>query len=55
MFIVQIDVAKAFDKVDRRALASFAHTIIKPAAPEAAAFIESMYNGDEVTISYGKR
>ena len=46
--------AKAFDKVDRRALASFAQTIIRPAAPEAAAFIENMYNGDEVTISYGE-
>ena len=54
MFIVQIDVAKAFGKVDRRALASFAHTIIRPSALAAAAFIESMYNGDVVTISYGK-
>ena len=44
MFIVQIDVAKAFDKVDRRALASFAHTIIRPSAPEAAAFIGDMCN-----------
>ena len=52
--IVQIDVAKAFDKVDRRALASFAQEIIGPAAPEAAAFIKSMYSGDEVTIRYGQ-
>ena len=52
--IVQIDVAKAFDRVDRRALVSFAQEIIGPAAPEAAAFIKSMYSGDEVTISYGQ-
>jgi hypothetical protein len=52
--IVQKDVAKAFDKVDREALTSFAQNIIKGAAPEAATFIESMYDGDEVTINFGK-
>ena len=40
--------------MDRRAFASFAHTIIRPSAPEAAAFIENMYNGDEVAISHGE-
>ncbi len=54
VIIVQIDIAKAFDKVDRRALASFAQEIIGPAAPEAAAIIKSMYNGDEVLLKSGK-
>ncbi len=52
--IVQIDVAKAFDKVHRTALRSFADNIIQGVAPEAATFINSMYNGDEVEISHGK-
>ena len=52
--IVQIDVAKAFDKVHRTALTSFADNIIQGVAPEAATFIKSMYDGDEVEISYGK-
>ena len=52
--IVQIDVAKAFDKVHRAALTSFAKNIIRGVAPEAATFIESMYDGDEVNISFGK-
>jgi hypothetical protein len=52
--IVQIDVAKAFDKVHRGALTSFAKNIIHGVAPEAATFIESMYDGDEVTINFGK-
>ncbi len=52
--IVHIDVAKAFDKVHREALTSFAQNIIKGVAPEAANFIESMYDGDEVTINFGK-
>ncbi len=50
---MQIDVAKAFDKVHRGALTSFAKHIIQGVAPEAAAFIESMYDGDEVTIIFG--
>ena len=50
--IVQIDVATAFDKVHREALTSFAQNIIKGVAPEAATFIESMYDGDEVTIFF---
>ncbi len=49
--IVQIDVAKAFDKVHRTALKSFAENIIQGIAPEAATFIKSMYDGDEVEIS----
>ena len=53
--IVQIDVAKAFDKVHRAALTSFAKHIIQGVAPEAATFIESMYDGDEVTLILEKR
>ena len=52
--IVQIDIAKAFDKVHRTALKSFAENVIQGIAPEAATFIKSMYDGDEVEISYGK-
>jgi hypothetical protein len=52
--IAQIDVAKAFDKVHRSALKSFAENIIQGVAPEAATFIKSMYNGDEVDISFRK-
>ena len=52
--IVQIDVAKAFDKVHRGAVQSFVKNIITPVAPEAADFIKEMYNGDQVEISYGK-
>ena len=54
VIIVQIDVAKAFDKIHRDAVKSFAKTIIEPIAPEAAAFINGMYEGDEVVLSYGK-
>ena len=52
--IVQIDVAKAFDKAHREAVQSFAKSVIAPIAPEAASFIEEMYNGDEVELNYGK-
>ena len=52
--IVQIDVAKAFDKVHRGAVQSFAKNVIAPIAPEAARFIEEMYNGDEAELNYGK-
>ncbi len=48
--IVQIDVAKAFDKVHREALTSFAQNISKEVAPEAASFIESMYDGESQYI-----
>ena len=54
VIIVKIDVAKAFDKIHRDAVKSFAKTIIAPIAPEAAAFINGMYEGDEVALSYGK-
>ena len=40
VIVVQVDVAIAFDKIDRKALASFAEQIIEPCAPEAAAFIK---------------
>ena len=46
--IVQTDVAEAFDKVHRGAVQSFVKNIIAPIAPEAADFIEEMYNGDQV-------
>ena len=46
--------AKAFDKVHRDALASFAQTITAPATPVAATLIGSMYEGDEVILNYGK-
>ena len=52
--IVQIDVAKAFDKVDRKAVESFAKIIVARSAPEAAKFISEMYKGDKVEINYGK-
>ena len=52
--IVQIDVAKAFDKVHRGAVQSFVENIIKPIAPEAADFIKEMYSGGQVELSYGK-
>ncbi len=48
---MQIDVAKAFDKVHRDGLTSFAQNIIAAAAPEAAVFIGSMYEGDKVMLS----
>ena len=51
---VQIDVAKAFDRIHRNAVKSFAKEIIEPIAPEAAAFVNGMYDGDEVVLSYGK-
>ena len=41
--IVQIDVAKAFDKIDRKAVESFAKIIVARSAPEAAKFISDMY------------
>ena len=53
LIIVQIDVAKAFDKVHRDAVQSFATTVIQPIAPEAAKFITEMYKGDEVKLNYG--
>ena len=53
VIIIQADIAKAFDKVDREALASFVAQIIKPSSPEAAAFIQHMYDGDEVVIQHG--
>ena len=43
--IVQIDVAKAFDKVHRTALRSFADNIIQGVAPEAATFIKKHVRG----------
>ena len=52
--IVRIDVAKAFDKVHRDALASFARTRVEPSAPEASAFIVRMHDSDDVVLSYGK-
>ena len=54
VLIVQIDVAKAFDKIHRDAVKSFAEGIIEPIAPEAAAFINGMYDGDEVVLNYGE-
>ena len=51
---MQVDVSKAFDKAHRDALASFAETIIEPAAPEAAAFIKYMYDGDKLALRYGE-
>ena len=45
--IVQIDVAKAFDKVDREAVDSFAKVIVARSAPEAAKFIREMYAGGQ--------
>ena len=45
VIIVQIDVAKAFDKIHRGAFESFAKTINAPDALEAAAFIGGMYEG----------
>ena len=44
LVIAQIDVAKAFDKVHRGAVESFAK-VIGLCAPEAAKFILEMYNG----------
>ena len=54
VIIIQADVAKAFDKIDREALASFVEQIIKPCSPEAAAFIKHMYDGDEVVVQHGE-
>ena len=54
VIIIQADVAKAFDKIDREALASFVEQIIKPCSPEAAAFIKHMYDGDEVIVQHGE-
>ena len=54
VIVVQVDVAKAFDKIDRKALASSAEQIIKPCSPEAAAFIKHMYDGDKVTVQHGE-
>ena len=51
---MQIDVAKAFDKVHRDGLTSFAQNIIAAAAPVAAMFTGSLYKGDKVMLSYGK-
>ena len=45
--IVQIDVAKAFDKVDREAVDSFAKVIVARSALEAAKFIREMYKGKQ--------
>ena len=51
VIIVQIDVAKAFDKIHRDAVKSFAKENIEPIAPVAAAFINGMYDGDEVILN----
>ena len=54
VIVIQADVAKAFDKIDREALASFVEQIIKPCSPDAAAFIKHMYDGDEVVLQHGE-
>ena len=52
LIVIQLDISKAFDRLHRGALMSFTEHVIRPAAPEAAAFIVNMYDGDTVTLTH---
>ena len=52
--MVQVDIAKAFDKVHRQALIEFVNTIIQPKAPQAAHYINSIYRDDTVEVTMYK-
>ena len=51
MLIIQLDIAKGFDRLHRGEVRSFTDQLIMPQAPEAAAFITAMYDGDSVMLS----
>ncbi len=51
--VVQIDVAKAFDKIHTEALAKPARNVIQPRAPEAAAFF-GVYDNDAGILRHGR-
>ena len=54
LYVVQVDIAKAFDKVHRQALIEFVSEIIHPKAPQAAHYITSMYTEDTVEVTMYK-
>ena len=55
LYVVQVDIAKAFDKVHRQALIEFVSEIIHPKAPQAARYITSMYTEDTVEVAMYKQ